>query len=105
MLEIGLALLVAFLNSLSMFLQKSGIKKMFFSLKWILGTFLNLVSFFVYLLALKSGRLVIVQPLINASIVFLIILEIIYLKSKIKKYEIFSLFLFFLGLIIMQVSV
>lgn len=106
MIEIALALIVAFLNGISLFLQKLGIKKMFFSPKWLLGTLLSVASFFVYLFALKlGGRLVIIQPLVNVSLIFLVFMEIIFFKSKIKRYEILSFALFFLGLVMLQVGV
>ena len=106
MFDIVLALIAAFLIGISLFLQKCGAKKLFLSPKWLLGTFLAAVSFFIYLLALKlGGRLVIIQPLINVSLLVLVVLEIVFFKDKIKKYEILSLFLFFLGLILLQVKI
>jgi uncharacterized membrane protein len=106
MLDIVFGLIAAFLSGLALFLQKCGIKKMFFSPKWLLGTFLTAVSFSVYIFALKlGGRLVIIQPLLNVSVIFLVIMEIVFLKNKVKKYEVLSLVLFFLGLIVLQVKI
>jgi len=110
MLDILLGLLSAFFAGVALFLQKIGIKneikKTFLSPKWLLGTFLSIVSFFIYLLALKlGGRLVIIQPLINVSILFMILLETVFLKNKIKWYDILSLLLFFFGLVLIQVRI
>lgn len=110
MIDILLALLAAFLIGVSLFLQKSGVKKTFFKLfsspKWLLGTSLSAVSFFIYLYALRiGGRLIIIQPLVNVSVIFLVLLEIVILKNKIKKYEVLSLILFFIGIILLQVNI
>lgn len=107
MLEIVLALIVAFMGSVSSLLQKSGLKKaryMFLSSRWMLGTLIMVLSFFVYMLSLRFGQLIIVQALLNSSILFIVIMEIIFFKSKIKYYEIISLVLFFLGIILIQVK-
>ncbi len=110
MFDIILALLAAIFGGIGLFLQKIGLKKIkkikniFFSFKWLSGTLAIVTSFFLYLLALKIGRLVIVQPLINISILILVFLEIVFLKTKIKKYEILALFLFFIGLVMLQVQ-
>ena len=107
MLDIVLALLAAFMSSVSSLLQKSGLKKaryMFFSSRWMLGTLILVLSFFLYVLSLKIGQLIIIQTLLNSSILFIVILEIIFFKSKIKRYEILSMTLFFLGIILIEVS-
>jgi len=52
------------------------------------------------MIALKYERLSIIQPLSNLSIIVLVILEIMVLKEKIKKQEIFALILFFIGILL-----
>jgi len=107
MLEIELALISAFIGSVALLLQKSGFKKaryMFLSTRWILGTFLMVLSFFIYVISISVGQLIIVQILFNSSVLFLVILEIILFKLKIKSYEAMSIALFLLGVILMQVS-
>lgn len=109
MFDIALSLLAAFISGAGVFLQKKGlvgvkkIKGLLSSIKWMSGTFLLLVSFLIYLLALKVGRLLIVQPLLNMSALFLFLLEVAFLKEKIKINEILALALFLMGLIMMQV--
>jgi len=103
MLGIVLIIISAIISGLSLFLQKIGFlnvkkgKRVFFSFKWILGTSLMTLSYLIYLIALKFERLVITQPLLNISIIVLVMLEAIFLKSKLKKYEIFSIVLFIIG--------
>ena len=104
MIALIIVIISTIMSGISLFLQKIGFltikkgKKIFFSFKWLLGTVLMLISFFMYLLALKIERIVIIQPLLNISILVLIILEAIFLKTKLKIYEIFSIILFMIGI-------
>ena len=106
MIGILLILLYAIVNSLGIFLQKIGLQKVrswkdvIKSYKWILGSLLFIPAYFLYVLALKYEKLSVVQTVGNFSILFLVILEIVFLKEKIKKYEIFALTLFFLGILL-----
>jgi len=108
MLGILLAIIFAILTAIGIFLQKIGLKKVkkwkdvIKSYKWILGYLFFIMAFFFYVFALKYERLNIIQPIANFSIiVFLIILEFVFLKKKIKNLEIFALILFFIGILIM----
>jgi len=106
MIGILLILLYAIVNSLGIFLQKTGLQKVrswkdvIKSYKWILGSLLFIPAYFLYVLALKYEKLSVVQTAGNFSILFLVILEIVFLKEKIKRHEIFALMLFFLGILL-----
>jgi drug/metabolite transporter (DMT)-like permease len=105
---IGIILIIfsAIVTAIGIFLQKIGLKKVkkwkdvIKSYKWMLGYSLFIPGFIFYILALKYERLSIIQPISNFSIIVLVILETIFLNEKIKKHEIFALFLFFTGIIL-----
>jgi drug/metabolite transporter (DMT)-like permease len=104
--SILLILLYAIVNASGIFLQKLGLEKVRIwkdtlrSSKWIVGTLLFAPAYFLYVLALKYEKLSIVQTAGNFSILFLVILEFVFLKERIKKHEVFALALFFLGIIL-----
>lgn len=106
MFGVFLTIIAAILIGIGVFLQKISLgkisvwKDIFKSYKWVLGYLICIFSFFLYLLALKYERLSIVQPLVNFSIIILIMLEAIFLKEKIKGREIFVLILFFTGILL-----
>jgi uncharacterized membrane protein len=106
MIGILLILLYAIVNSLGIFLQKIGLQKVrswkdvIKSYKWVLGSLFFIPAYFLYVLALKYEKLSVVQTVGNFSILFLVILEIIFLKEKIKRHEFFALTLFFLGILL-----
>ena len=79
MLGIVLALVAALIIGLGLSYQRIGLKNTKFGLKllrskqWLFGSALATLAFLVYYLALTVEKLVIVQPLINTSIVFTVI--------------------------------
>ena len=106
MIGIYLEIISAFLTAIGIFLQKIGLKKVkkwkdvIKSHKWIVGYCFFILAFFFYASALKYERISIIQPVGNLSIIFLIIFEIMFLKEKIKKSEIFALIIFFIGVLL-----
>jgi len=106
MLGVFLTIIAAVLIGIGTFLQKIGLKKVrkwkdiIKSYKWILGYLIFIPAFFLYVLALKYERLSVIQPLMSFSIIFLVIVETIFLKEKIKVSEIFALILFFIGVLL-----
>lgn len=108
MISIILALLSAIISALGIFLQKTGLKKVkkwkdvLRSYKWIAGYLLSIPSFFLFILALKYERLSVIQPIGSFSIIFLVILEYIFLKEKIKKSDFIALALFFAGIFLVS---
>ena len=106
MIGIVLEIISAVVSGIGIFLQKLGLEKVkswkdiLKSYKWILGYSLFIPSLILYMIALKYERLSIIQPLSNLSIIVLVILEIMVLKEKIKKQEIFALILFFIGILL-----
>ena len=106
MIGIILEIISAILTAIGIFLQKIGLKKVkkwkdvLKSHKWIIGYSLFILAFFFYALALKYERISIIQPVGNLSIIFLVILEIMFLKENIKKNEVFALILFFIGVLL-----
>jgi len=109
MLGISLALIAATFSGIALFLQKSGLKKIekpldaIKSKEWIIGTVLLLISFIFYISSLRIEKLVIIQPILNFSIIVLIFLESFVSKYKLTKHEMLSLTLFLVGVILMQV--
>jgi len=110
-MAIELALLAGIFAGFSLFLQKIGLQKVkrwqdtLLSFNWLFGTLLAGVSFIFYLMALRVERIAITQPLVNISVIVLVLLEIKFLKEEIKKYEIIAIMLFFLGLTILMVMI
>ena len=104
-----LSVLVAFLFSLSITIQKGTIKKdtkiikMLTNKKWLLGSFVGAIGFVLYIYELSIEKLIIVQPIVASTIVFAIILEVVLLKNKISKIEIIASLLAFVGIILIGV--
>jgi uncharacterized membrane protein len=109
MIGIILEIASAILTAAGVLLQKIGLKKVkkwkdvLKSKKWMIGYLLFAPAFILYALALKYERLSIIQPLGNLSLIALVILEIIFLKEKVKKHEFFAFALFFIGVILIGV--
>ena len=110
MFGILLALLCAVLNSLSVVLQRGGLKKVkrfrnvIFSRKWILGVALSAVSFIIYVLAIKVENLSVVQPIVNSYLIFVPPISYILLKEKIEKRQILTTILVVIGILLLVIK-
>jgi drug/metabolite transporter (DMT)-like permease len=91
------------ISGISLFLQKislikiSNWKEAIRSPKWLFSISLNIPAFYLFLLAIKFERLMIIQPITYASLFVTIILEMMILKYKFNSYEISAIALFLIG--------
>ena len=103
MIGILFAFLSAIITGISLFLQKVSLEKIsnwkqaIKSPRWLFSVSLAIPAFYIFLFALKFERLIIIQPISYASLLVTIILEISVLKNKLRKNEILSIILFFIG--------
>ena len=109
MLEIIIALVAAVLVGLGLSFQRIGLKKNKFSLRmlksknWMFGSALATIAFILYYYALGIGKLSIIQPIINISIVFAAVFGYFFLKEKSSSKELLLILIIFLGVVLIAV--
>ncbi|UCG02488.1 MAG: EamA family transporter [Candidatus Heimdallarchaeota archaeon] len=54
---------------------------------WLLGAFLGIFGFFVYLIALQNFELSVVKPLVNTNLAFTFLFAYIFFKEQLKRSE------------------
>ena len=79
-------------------------KKILKSKRWLFGSLLGLASFALYLFSLNMEKVSIVQPIINVSIIFVTVLDAVFLKEKITKLEMLSIAFVLLGITLVSVG-
>ncbi|MHA1237692.1 MAG: EamA family transporter [Candidatus Odinarchaeia archaeon] len=116
-----LAIFSAFLFGLGTSLQKKGlnimeplffktfikkIHRVFISLIlnkfWILGTLISISGWYLYVNALSLTDLIIVRPIINLNIVFVIIIGVLTLNERINKRELIGMILIISGVLFLS---
>ncbi|MBI2971369.1 MAG: EamA family transporter [Candidatus Aenigmarchaeota archaeon] len=82
-------------------MRKFSVRGMLLSRTWLFGlVIVGGISFIFYLLALRSERVALVQPLMNASIVFSLLLGHFLLRERITNKELASIVVVFLGIML-----
>ncbi|MFI5412759.1 MAG: SMR family transporter [Candidatus Micrarchaeales archaeon] len=114
-LVIFITLIAALVASFSQILYKKGLVNKItgvrstiraFKNKFVLiGLFGYLFSLVIYLFALSNAPLSIVYPTFASTFIFITLLSIVFLKEKASLSRIFGIFLVFLGIAIIAVSI
>lgn len=113
-LVIFLTLVAALISSFSQLLFKKGLTKRLDTIPQIIKTVLNkyvfiglcgyLISFLMYLEALKSSQLSIVFPIFASSFIFVTIISAVMLKERISWVRAIGILLIFSGIVIVALT-
>ena len=103
-----IAILVALLFGLCAFFQKVGLKEisefsikgMLKSKKWLIGILIGGIGALLYLYAIQKVEITILQPILNLSLVFPVILGRLILKEEITKKELVGIIIILIGVLI-----
>ena len=70
---------------------------------WLLGAFLGISGFFVYLIALQNFELSVVKPLVNTNLAFTFIFAYIFFKEQLKWTEWVGIIAIIMGMIFLGI--
>ena len=70
---------------------------------WLLGAFLGITGFFVYLFALQNFELSVVKPLVNTNLAFTFIFAYIFFKEQLKWTEWVGIIVIVMGMIFLGI--
>ena len=110
MMYVILTLIAAFVAALSMMVQKRALGKIKkFSVRevlsskvWMGGLALAGISFLLYIEAMKTGPISIIQPLLNTTAPIAVVLSYFMLKESMTKNEGLGIAMIVLGIIILS---